>query len=122
MLVILSSLVESCLAKHLQIYNPLNEGDPPCFKFNIHKQISNPLWRACTDAVWIKNIKADLVMNGKSKFLHPAIPRVMVTRGNEDLVGAHARSQDRSDVVTRLLRKAECGQVTSVGWWERGKG
>ena len=38
----------------------------------------------------ISNTKADLVMNGKSKFLHqPGIPRVMVAIGNKEMLGVY---------------------------------
>ena len=78
---IMNKDLEKACAKHLQIYHhPEHEGDSNVFNITVIKTFSKPMPRKCTEAIFIHNNDAEIRMNSKTKFLQPAIPRVVTTR------------------------------------------
>ena len=67
------------LAKHLQIYHADKVGDINNFSFKAVKCFSKNIDRLAYEGVQIQSSKADIVMNSKSEFLQPAVPRIVVT-------------------------------------------
>ena len=72
--------LENAFAKHLNIYHPEKEGDPSVFTIRGIQTFLKPMPRQTTEAVFIHNSKADILINSKSAFKQPAIPRVTTTR------------------------------------------
>ena len=72
--------LENAFAKHLNIYHPEREGDPTVFTIKVIQTFLKPMPRQTTEAVFIHNSKADILMNSKSEFKQPAVPRVTTTR------------------------------------------
>ena len=72
--------LENAFAKHLNIYHPEKEGDPSVFTIRVIQTFRKPMPRQTTEAVFIHNSDADILMNSKAEFKQPAIPRVTTTR------------------------------------------
>ena len=68
------------LAKHLQLYHKQNVGDINNFSFKAVKCFNKTIDRLAFEGVQIPNSDADIVMNSKSEFHQPAIPRAHFTR------------------------------------------
>ena len=59
-------------------------GDPTVFKLKVESTYSKPLERQVTEGIAITNSTADRMMNSKSEYLQPAVPRVQTTREVRD--------------------------------------
>ena len=68
------------LAKHLQLFHEDNVGDINNFSFSAVKCFNKTIDRLAFEGVQIHNSNANIVMNSKSEFHHPAIPRASFTR------------------------------------------
>ena len=71
-------------AKHLQVFHPDRIGDPTVFKLKVESTFSKPLERQVTEGISITNSTADRILNSKSEYLQPAVPRVTNTREVRD--------------------------------------
>ena len=74
----------NAFAKHLQLFHPDRIGDPTVFKLKVESTYSKPLERQVTEGIAITNSTADRMMNSKSEYLQPAVPRVQTTREVRD--------------------------------------
>ena len=81
---IIENKESNAFAKHLQIFHPDRIGDPTAFKLKVESTYSKPLERQVTEGIAITNSTADYVMNSKSEYLQPAVPRVQTTREVRD--------------------------------------
>ena len=74
----------NAFAKHLQVFHPDRIGDPTVFKLKVESTFSKPLERQVTEGISITNSTADRILNSKSEYLQPAVPRVTNTREVRD--------------------------------------
>ena len=74
----------NAFAKHLQVFHPDRIGDPTVFKLKVESTFSKPLERQVTEGIAITNSTADRILNSKSEYLQPAVPRVTNTREVRD--------------------------------------
>ena len=81
---IIENKESNAFAKHLQIFHPDRIGDPTAFKLKVESTYSKPLERQVTEGIAITNSTADYIMNSKSEYLQPAVPRVQTTREVRD--------------------------------------
>ena len=71
-------------AKYLQIFHLERIGDPTVYKLKDESTYAKPLKRQVTEGIAITNSTADRMMNSKSEYLQPAVPRVQTTREVRD--------------------------------------
>ena len=72
--------LNNAFAKHLQEHHPDRVGDKSAFQFRVAKTFRKPLERQISEAVKIHGCKADICLNSKAEWMHPATDRIVVTR------------------------------------------
>ena len=85
---------------NLNIYHPEKEGDPTVFAIRVVQTFKKPMPRQSTEAVFILNRGAAILMNSKAEFRQPAIPRVTTTReppGGEGGGGQRGRGREQRE-------------------------
>ena len=81
---IIENKESNAFAKHLQLFHPERIGDPSVFKLKVESTFSKPLERQVTEGIAITNSTANNIMNSKSEYHQPAVPRVQTTREVRD--------------------------------------
>ena len=82
--------LENAFAKHLYIFHPEHQGNPANFTIKVIQSFRTSLTRKVAESVYIYKSSADILMNSKSEFLQPAVPRVVAQRelpAGPELVG-----------------------------------
>ena len=77
--------INNAFAKHLQEHHPDRVGDKSAFQFRVAKTFRRPLERQIWEAVRIHGCKANICLNSKAEWMHPAIDRIVVTREPQTL-------------------------------------
>ena len=70
-------------AKHLEIHHPDKKKDHTVFEMKVEKNFKKNLDRQCFEGTLIANNQCDILMNSRSEFHGPAVPRVTVTREHQ---------------------------------------
>ena len=72
--------LKNAFAKHLEDKHKNGRGDTTAFSFKVVKTYKKPHERQISEGVRISNSEADLLMNGKSEWMQPAVQRIQMTR------------------------------------------
>ena len=71
---------KNAFAKHLTLFHPEHIGDVKAFRFKSVKTFKKCLERQVSEGVSIANTDAKYLMNGRSEWHQPALPRVTHTK------------------------------------------
>ena len=77
---ILNNVTSNAFAKHLSIFHPENIGNVSAFRFRSVRTFKKCLERQVSEGVSIANTDAKYLMNGRSEWHQPALPRVTHTK------------------------------------------
>ena len=72
--------LKNAFAKHLEEKHKDRRGDPTAFSFKVVKTYKKPHERQISEGVRIFSSEADILMNGKSEWMQPAVQRIQMTR------------------------------------------
>ena len=75
----------NAFSKHLALFHPESQGDITHFNIQVVSCFKKPLTRKKTEAVKIASSTADHLMNSKAEHRQPALHRVQMVRGLEEL-------------------------------------
>ena len=75
----------NAFSKHLALFHPESQGDIMHFDIQVMSVFKKPLTRQKTEAVRIASSQADHLMNSKAEHRQPALHRVQLVRGLEEL-------------------------------------
>ena len=72
--------LKNAFAKHLEEKHKDRRGDPTAFSFKVVKTYKKPHERQISEGLRIFSSEADILMNGKSEWMQPAVQRIQMTR------------------------------------------